>query len=202
MSAADNDVKGKAPTTAADHDPAFAALHDENATSLDDTPTHTSAPRRAQKAHNDGGLIKVQPLRKAEMQPSYAQDIGGDDGPHSFYSSFMSGLGSCIGAFGQIPCCFCFPSPFKTIPQGRVGLVSTWGRFTRAHDPGLIRLNVVSESLQLVDVRVTICAIPTQSIITKDNLSVEVDSVVQFVINNPYRAVYGVGNVTNALIER
>jgi erythrocyte band 7 integral membrane protein len=62
--------------------------------------------------------LKVQPLRKDEMQPSYAQDMGVENVPHGFYGSMMQTLGSCVGFCGAIPCCP-FPNPFKEVHQGR-----------------------------------------------------------------------------------
>ena len=63
-------------------------------------------------------VIKVQPLKKDEMQPSYAQDLGVDTVTHGFYGSMMQSLGSCVGFCGAIPCCP-LPNPFKEVRQGQ-----------------------------------------------------------------------------------
>ncbi|KAG8792924.1 hypothetical protein FRC17_008513, partial [Serendipita sp. 399] len=47
---------------------------------------------------NDGKIITVQPLKKDEMQPSYAQDLGVGVVTHGLYGSCLNGLGSIIGA--------------------------------------------------------------------------------------------------------
>jgi len=75
----------------------------------DHNRTGTGAPRH---------IIKVQPLKKDEMQPSYSQDMGVDSVTHGFYGSMMQGLGSCVGFCGAIPCCP-FPNPFKEVRQGQ-----------------------------------------------------------------------------------
>ena len=56
----------------------------------------------------------------------------------------MNGLGSCIGTLGAIPCCP-FPNPYKEVRQGSVGLISKFGRFYRAADPGLVKINPLTE---------------------------------------------------------
>ena len=61
-----------------------------------------------------------------------------------------------IGTAGAIPGLFCFPNPFKEVDQGEVGLVTKFGRFERAVDPGLVKINPLSESLVKVDVRIQI----------------------------------------------
>lgn len=69
-------------------------------------------------AYSAKHVIKVQPLKKDEMQPSYAQDMGVGGVTHGFYGSMKQTLGSCIGFCGAIPCCP-FPNPFKEVRQGR-----------------------------------------------------------------------------------
>jgi erythrocyte band 7 integral membrane protein len=123
------------------------------------------------------------------MQPSYAQDMGVENVPHGFYGSMMQTLGTCIGFCGAIPCCP-LPNPFKEVHQGRslyttvpffylstftgsVGLVSRFGQFYQSVDPGLVRVNVCTESLRVVDVKIQIISIGRQSVITRDNVNVE-----------------------------
>ena len=65
-------------------------------------------------------------------------------------------LGSCIGCLGAIPCCIVCPNPYKPVSQGNVGLVTKFGRFYRAVDPGLVKINPLSEKLIQVDVKIQI----------------------------------------------
>ena len=148
---------------------------------------------------NTRHVIKVQPLKKDEMQPSYAQDMGIETVTHGFYGSMMQSLGACIGFCGAIPCCP-LPNPFKEVRQGQfslmvsnlhrsviysffsnngfvvtgsVGLVSRFGQFYKAVDPGLAQVNVCTESLRVVDVKIQIISIGRQTVITRDNVNVE-----------------------------
>lgn len=159
-----------------------------------------SAARQVRNA--EPGLITVQPLKRSEMQPSYAQDLGLEDIEHGFYGSLISCLGSVAGALGQIPCCFCCPNPFHEVQQGSVGLVSRFGQFYKAVDPGLVQINPCSETLKRVDVKIQLVKIPTQTVMTKDNVNVQIDSVLTFHVQNPYQATFGIDSVREALIER
>jgi erythrocyte band 7 integral membrane protein len=107
----------------------------------------------------DEPMVKVQPPRREDLQPSYAQVIKPDDADedhHGWYGAMMNSLGSIIGTMGAIPCCVVCPNPYKPVQQGNVGLVTKFGRFARAVDPGLVKINPLSESLIQVDVKIQI----------------------------------------------
>jgi len=158
-------------------------------------------PRTERKAAPPPGVMTVQPLRKNEMQPSYAQDLGVGGIEHGFYGSMMNILGSCVGNIGMIPCCPC-PNPFKDVQQGSVGLVSRFGQFYKSVDPGLVKVNVCSEQIRVVDVKIQLTGVPRQMVQTKDNVSVDVDSVICWHVISPYRAAFGINDVRTALVER
>lgn len=158
---------------------------------------HPVGPKR----QFDKNIIAVQPLKRSEMQQSYAQDLGTGEVTHGIYGSLLNGLGSIVGFCGAIPCCPC-PNPFRNVGQGSVGLVSRFGKFYRAVDPGLVQVNVCTESLRIVDVKIQISPIGRQTVITRDNVNVEIDSVIYFQITSPYRAAFGITDLRQALIER
>ncbi|EGO02254.1 hypothetical protein SERLA73DRAFT_133176 [Serpula lacrymans var. lacrymans S7.3] len=169
-----------------------------------DSPHVTDDPalgaRRA-AAEGKSHMINVQPLKRSEMQPSYAQDLGTSEVTHGVYGSLLQSLGACVGLCGAIPCCP-FPNPFRNVHQGSVGLVSRFGQFYKSVDPGLVQVNVCTESLRVVDVKIQISPIGRQTVITRDNVNVEIDSVIYFQIVNPYRAAFGITDLRQALIER
>ena len=98
---------------------------------------------------------KVQPPTRGDLQPSYAAQIESDDGPepNGWYGNMVNLLGTVIGTAGAIPVCFCCPNPYKEVLQGQVGLVQKFGRLTRAVDPGLTRINPLSENLTQISVQ-------------------------------------------------
>jgi len=151
----------------------------------------------------NGGVIKVQPPRREDLQPSYAQVLQGDEETnHGWYGGMINSLGSCVGFFGSIPCCIVCPNPYKPVNQGNVGLVTKFGRFTRATDPGLVYINPLSERLVQVDVKIQIVEVPRQVCMTKDNVTLNLTSVIYYHITSPHKAAFGISNVRQALVER
>ncbi|KAG2013048.1 stomatin family protein [Coprinopsis cinerea AmutBmut pab1-1] len=171
---------------------------DHNEGNVTDDPVHT---KKFDPSNIKENVIHVQPLKRSEMQPSYAQDLGTGEVTHGIYGTMLQGLGSIIGFFGAIPCCPC-PNPFREVEQGSVGLVSRFGQFYKSVDPGLVQVNVCTESLRVVDVKIQISPIGRQMVITRDNVNVEIDSVIYFQIVSPYRAAFGISDLRQALIER
>jgi regulator of protease activity HflC (stomatin/prohibitin superfamily) len=51
-------------------------------------------------------------------------------------------------------------------------------------------------------VKIQIIAIGRQTVITRDNVNVEIDSVIYFQICNPFRAAFGITDLRQALVER
>ncbi|GJJ78594.1 hypothetical protein EMPS_10953 [Entomortierella parvispora] len=154
------------------------------------------------------GYVNAQPKRNNDMGAtgnvtvkSYAEEFPAQR-VNGFYGSMVNAFGSCIGTMGMIPCCVCCPNPYKSIEQGTIGLVSRFGRFYKTVDPGLIRLNPYTETVQKVDMRVQISRISDQVIMTKDNVSVHIDSILYWHIIDPYLATYGIADVRQALVER
>ncbi|CAO3646743.1 unnamed protein product [Cunninghamella echinulata] len=137
-----------------------------------------------------------------DLQRSYAREADDLETDHGFYGVMMNSIGNCLGFLGSIPCCVCFPNPYKRVRQGNVGLITQFGKFKACVDPGLVPINVVTENLQQVDIRIQITELPKQDIMTKDNVSVNIESVIYWHIEDPYEAHFGINNVRFALIER
>ncbi|KZM22440.1 uncharacterized protein EKO05_0000073 [Ascochyta rabiei] len=153
----------------------------------------------------DEPIVKVQPPRREDLQPSYARVIEPDDADadnHGWYGGMVNALGGIVGTLGAIPCCFCCPNPYQPVSQGNVGLVTKFGRFARAVDPGLVYINPLSEKLLQVDVKIQIVEVPKQVCMTKDNVSLQLTSVIYYRITSPHKAAFSISNIRQALIER
>ncbi|KAJ3283656.1 hypothetical protein BCR33DRAFT_835673 [Rhizoclosmatium globosum] len=137
------------------------------------------------------------------LQKSFAHEIQlpYNDGAGT-YEFCMNSLGSCLSFWGMFPCCFCCSNPFRIVEQGSVGLISRYGRYYKSVDPGLWKINVVTEEIKNVDIKIQIEDIPSQVIMTKDNVNVLIDSVIFWEIVDPYTATFLVSNVRAALVER
>ena len=62
-------------------------------------------------------------------------------------------------------------SPFRQIEQGSVGMVCKFGKYYKSVDPGLYKINLFTEKMVTVNIRVQVTDIPRQSVLTKDNVS-------------------------------
>lgn len=146
--------------------------------------------------------MAVQPPKQEDLQMSYASIVGDDANPKGWYGTMVDIAGAVIGTMGAIPCCICCPNPYKPVQQGNVGLVTKFGRFYQAVDPGLVKVNPLSERLIQVDVKIQIVEVPKQTCMTKDNVTVNLTSVIYYHIVSPHKAAFGITNVRQALVER
>ena len=82
----------------------------------------------------------------------------------------------------------------KVLNEYERGVVFTFGRFTGVKGPGLIILVPVVQRMVKVDLRVVVLDVPTQDVISRDNVSVKVNAVVYFRIVAPEKAIIQVAN--------
>ncbi|KAI8614094.1 hypothetical protein BC830DRAFT_1065879 [Chytriomyces sp. MP71] len=137
------------------------------------------------------------------MQRSYRHEIPVVKNPENFiYETLVNCCGVICGCLGAFPCLCCFANPYKSVGQGSVGLVTRFGRYYMSVDPGLVRVNVLTEQVRTVNIAVNIQPIPQQIVMTKDNVSIAIDSVIYWEIVDPYIATFLVSDVRKALIER
>ncbi|GAA6006270.1 hypothetical protein JCM10207_000583 [Rhodosporidiobolus poonsookiae] len=180
--------------------PQYENAHKNSTASGAYAPTEPTLNEQPARQPN---MVTVQPLRRGDMQPSYAQQVDVQDLKDlGCYGSMINCFGAIAGTLGSIPCCFCCPNPFKEVEQGSVGLVTRFGKFSKSVDPGLVKINPFSEQLSRISVMIQVAEIPRQTVLTKDNLQATIESVIVFHINNPYRAAFGISDVRNALVER
>ena len=83
---------------------------------------------------------------------------------------------------------------FKVLNEYERGVVFTFGRFTGVKGPGLIVLVPLVQRMVKVDLRVIVLDVPTQDVISRDNVSVKVNAVVYFRIVEPDKAIIQVAN--------
>jgi len=83
-------------------------------------------------------------------------------------------------------------------------VIFTLGRFQRVKGPGLVMLIPFVQEMVRVDLRIRVIEIPTQDVISRDNVSMKVDAVVYFNVVNPERAIIQVQSylpATNMLAQ-
>ena len=83
---------------------------------------------------------------------------------------------------------------FKILNEYERGVVFTFGRFTGVKGPGIIILVPLVQRMVRVDLRVNVLDVPTQDVISRDNVSVKVNAVVYFRVVEPDKAIIQVVN--------
>lgn len=82
----------------------------------------------------------------------------------------------------------------KVLREYERGVTFTLGRFTSVKGPGLIILIPFIQTMNRVDLRTLVVDVPTQDVISKDNVSVKVNAVIYFRIVEPSKAIIQVEN--------
>ena len=87
---------------------------------------------------------------------------------------------------------------FKILQEYERGVIFFLGRFQTVKGPGLIILIPFLQRMTKVDLRVIVLDVPTQDVISRDNVSVRVNAVIYFRIVDPEKAIIRVANVFEA----
>ncbi|MDI9895824.1 MULTISPECIES: SPFH domain-containing protein [Nocardiaceae] len=81
------------------------------------------------------------------------------------------------------------------VPQAEAAVIERLGRYTRTVSGQLTFLVPFVDRIRAkVDLRERVVSFPPQPVITKDNLTVSIDTVVYFQVTNPQAAVYEINN--------
>ncbi|MDJ0699919.1 MAG: slipin family protein [Woeseiaceae bacterium] len=86
----------------------------------------------------------------------------------------------------------------KILKEYERGVIFLLGRFQKVKGPGLIILIPGIQKMTKVDLRVVVMDVPTQDVISRDNVSVKVNAVLYFRIVDPEKAIIRVANVFEA----
>jgi regulator of protease activity HflC (stomatin/prohibitin superfamily) len=110
-------------------------------------------------------------------------------------AAFISRLFTAFSYLLVVPL---FPMAIKIIPEYERGVMFRLGRLRGACGPGLIVMIPFAERMRRVDLRIVTMNVPRQDVITRDNVTVQVDAVVYFRVTNPEDAVVKVENYIRA----
>ena len=89
-------------------------------------------------------------------------------------------------------------SAFRILREYERGVVFMLGRFYSVKGPGLIIIIPVLQQMVRVDLRTLVLDIPTQDLITRDNVSVKVNAVLYFRVVDSEKAIINVENFMEA----
>jgi regulator of protease activity HflC (stomatin/prohibitin superfamily) len=94
---------------------------------------------------------------------------------------------------------FLFLTSVRVVQEYDRGVIFFLGRCTGVRGPGLILLIPILERMTKVSLRTITMGIPSQKIITKDNVSIDIAAVAYFHIVDPKKSVIAIENVSDAV---
>jgi len=86
------------------------------------------------------------------------------------------------------------PMAIKITREYERGLVFRLGRFAGTRGPGLFLIIPIIDKIVRIDLRIITLDVPSQEVITKDNIPITVDAVLYFKISDPQKATIEVEN--------
>ena len=89
-------------------------------------------------------------------------------------------------------------SSIKILKEYERGVIFTLGRFWKVKGPGLILLVPVIQQMVKTQLRTVVMDVPTQDVISRDNVSLRVNAVLYFRVVDPQRAIIQVENFYEA----
>ena len=89
-------------------------------------------------------------------------------------------------------------SMFRVLREYERGVIFMLGRYYKVKGPGLIIVIPVLQQMVRVDLRTVVMDVPTQDVISRDNVSVQVNAVIYFRVLDPEKAIIQVENYLEA----
>ncbi|MBB6674769.1 SPFH domain-containing protein [Cohnella nanjingensis] len=88
----------------------------------------------------------------------------------------------------------------KIVPQQKVGVVERLGKFNRLLTPGVNILVPFVDFVRLYhDLRIQQAHVPPQTVITKDNVQVQIDTIIFYQVVAPEEATYGISDYVSGV---
>ena len=89
-------------------------------------------------------------------------------------------------------------SAFRILREYERGVIFMLGRYYGVKGPGFIIVIPLIQQMERVDLRTIVMDVPTQDVISRDNVSVKVNAVVYFRVMEPDKAIIQVENFYDA----
>jgi regulator of protease activity HflC (stomatin/prohibitin superfamily) len=95
---------------------------------------------------------------------------------------------------------FTLSRAIRIVPQARAGIVERLGRYHRTLDAGLaLVVPYVDRVKPLIDLREQVVSFPPQPVITEDNLTVNIDTVIYYQVTDPKAASYEIADYISGI---
>lgn len=92
-------------------------------------------------------------------------------------------------------------SALRVLREYERGVVFLLGRFYKVKGPGLILVIPILQQMERVDLRTIVLDVPTQDVISRDNVSVKVNAIVFFRVIDPAKAIIQVERYYDAISQ-
>ncbi len=89
-------------------------------------------------------------------------------------------------------------SAFRILREYERGVIFLLGRFYKVKGPGLIIVIPIIQQMVRVDLRTVVMDVPTQDVISRDNVSVKVNAVIYFRVIDSQKAIINVEDYLQA----
>ncbi len=91
-------------------------------------------------------------------------------------------------------------SSVRVVKQSKVGIIMRLGKFLKVADTGVHFLVPFLDSMSyVIDLRENVVDFPPQPVITKDNVTMQIDTVVYYKVTDPVRYVFEIANPITAI---
>ncbi|MDO7869615.1 SPFH domain-containing protein [Nocardioides jiangxiensis] len=88
----------------------------------------------------------------------------------------------------------------RIVPQAFAGVVERFGKYHATLPAGLNMVVPFIDNVRyMIDLRENVVSFPPQPVITEDNLTVSIDTVIYFQVNDPVAATYEIANYIQAI---
>ena len=103
-----------------------------------------------------------------------------------------------VGGFALLVVVVLLVSTIRILREYERGVVFMLGRFYRVKGPGLVLIIPAIQQMVRVELRTVVMDVPSQDVISRDNVSVKVNAVVYFRVIDPDKAIIQVANYYEA----
>ncbi|KAL6066250.1 PHB domain-containing protein [Balamuthia mandrillaris] len=127
-----------------------------------------------------------------------------EDSDNDLCSNIFKSMQLVQGICCTVICCPCGllgAGPLKVVPEGSRAVVLRYGKFSRIVGPGTYHYNVGVEEYLVESVQVRTMDLSRQVMMTKDNVTVDVNAVVYYRIADIRKALFNVNNYSYATMN-
>ncbi len=90
-------------------------------------------------------------------------------------------------------------SSIRIVRQSTVGVVERLGQFVCVQEAGIRLLIPFIDSMKIVDMREQVYTLPSQPVITKENVTMNIDAIIYFQVTDAFRSTYEVADLITAV---